>query len=205
VSNFLTIISLVAPVLTLLLGWRQRFSLLWFYAAAGLLLDNLSQLLKYWHLNHHIPLNVFVLAELICISFYYRRHVFSRSKLFLLFSGALAIGFVIHTLLTDPLVLNFTALGILCTIYIGYGIAGYLSMRGKSEITYLNNSPFFWINTAFFLYATTSCLLFLFATYLKSESWELLLSIWFGFYMIVNILRYIFIGIGLYKTKPGGA
>lgn len=203
--SILEIISLIAPAIALVVGWQRRFALLWFYAAVGLLLDNLGLLLKHVEINHHVSGNVFILAELLFISSYYRKHIFPIGNLFYVWTGFLVVGFVIHTICTDPLLLNFAGLGILCAIYTGYGIAGYLKLLRNREVTYLSNSSFFWINTAFFLYGTTCCLLFLFATYLQAESWELLLSIWLGFFTIVNILRYIFIGIGLYKTKPGEA
>ncbi len=113
----------------------------------------------------------------------------------------LGLGFVAHTVISSIFQMNFLGAGILCAVYIAYGIAGYLRMLRSPKIIYLNNSPFFWINTAFFLYAASNCLLFLFITYLKSEDIDLMMSVWGNYFTVVNILHYIFIGIGLYKIK----
>lgn len=145
--------------------------------------------------------NVFVVIELICISFYYGKQLFSRKAAFRALHILLILGFITQTIFNGIYEFNFLGLGILCTVYIGYGIAGYLRIIQSKEIIYVTRLPFFWINSAFFLYATSGCLLFLFTPFLKAESLQLILALWTNFFVAMNILRYIFIGIGLYKTK----
>lgn len=157
-------------------------------------------ILKYNGINHHVNGNVFVLTELFCISFYYRDRIFPNRKIFAVLTVFLVSGFVAFTLLTTIFELNFLGAGMLCAVYVGYGVTGYLRILQNKEIIDLNVLPFFWINTAFFLSAASNCLLFLFATYLKRESFQLLIDIWGSFFVSINILHYIFIGIGLYKT-----
>jgi hypothetical protein len=201
VITILKYISLFSPLLALTLGWRNRYTLLWLYAAAGLFLDTLGLVLRLNALNHHIPLNGFLLVQLICISLYYKDKIFSSHRIFLFISISLIIGFILHTVITSFFKLNFLGAGLLCIVYIGYGILGYLTiLKNKNEL-FLNRLPFFWINTAFFLSASSNCLLFLFATYLTTESYKLMLSIWFSFFISINILHYLFIGIGLYKSR----
>lgn len=196
----LKVISLVSPIAVLILAWKHRFSLLWLYAAAGLIIDNVNLLLRYYDINPHATGNLFVLIEFICISFYYKSRIFSSQRSFAVLISVLIIGFISHTIYTTIFELNFLGAGILCAVYITYGIAGYLRIINTVEVMDLTRLPFFWVNTAFFLYATSNCLLFLFATYLKQESYELMLSIWFSFFVSINILHYLLISIGLYKT-----
>ena len=188
--------------MVLVLGYRQRFTLLWLYALAGLVIDLTALILKTNGIKQYWLGNIFVLLELVCITLYYRRHVFYNRKEFLGFSSLLIIVFVVHTIYNSIFEFNQTGTGVLCAIYIGYGVVGYLQILRNKNVVYLNHLPFFWINTAFFLYSTANCLLFLFATYLKAESLELMMNIWFKYFVSFNILRYIFIGVGLYKTSP---
>jgi hypothetical protein len=201
---WLKLLSFLAPLSTLILGWRQRFTLLWLYAAAGLIIDNTSLLLKHYGLNYHITGNIFVLLELIIFSLFYHRGVFHRSRIFLLTMCTVAMLFVLHTLWNSVWEINFEGAGYLCVIYIAFGVLGYYNMLQKPEAIYLGRSPLFWINTGVFLYAAANSLLFLFITYLKEESFELVKSIWGLFFTSINILHYVLIGIGLYKMKPRG-
>lgn len=196
----LTYISLVSPLLVIILGWKQRFTLLWLYAGAGLLLDNLSYILKQAEFNYRLTGNIFVLVELACITAFYSKNVFKGSGVFLVIMSLSGLLFLLHSGLTSFFQLHFQDVGLLCAVYIALGVFGYYKMLQFPATAYLNNSPFFWVNTAFFLYASTNCLLFLFATYLSKESFILMLSIWGFFFTTINILRYLFIGIGLYKT-----
>lgn len=202
-SDELKFLALTAGLWTIFIGWRQKFSLLWCYAAVGLICENSAELLKSCELNYRLPGNLFVLAELLFISFYYRDKIFPTKGMYYVMSITFAVGFAAHTIYNGIFQMNFIGLGVLCTVYIGFGIVGYLKLLKDSTITFLSNSPFFWINTAFFIYATSCCILFLFLTYLKETSYDLLISIWMWFFFAINILRYIFIGIGLYKTRKG--
>lgn len=203
-STVLTALSYAAPTFALILGWQQRFTLLWFYAMAGLSFDLFGLFLKTNGYNHHISNDVFILVQLLVISFYYRDKVFPSNRLFIVLTLFLASGFIAHTLSRPFDSLNFLGASILCTVYIGYGVTGYIKTLRNPKVIYLSESPFFWFNSAFFLYSASVCLLFLFLTYLKSTDFELMMKIWNNFFTVMNITHYIFIGIGLYKTKKVG-
>lgn len=204
-STVLTYISLASPLFALIPGWRQRFSLLWLYAATGLIIDNTGVILKLYEIKPYLLGNIFVAAELVFISAYYRDKIFGTKTLFWTLTPTLITAFTVHTLANGFNELNTLGIGILCMFYMGYGLAGFLKMLKSPQTIYLNQSPFFWINTAFFLYAASNCLLFIFIIYLKTESPQFLTKIWANFFTVVNILHYIFIGIGLYKTDKGAA
>jgi hypothetical protein len=202
---WLKYISLAAPLITLILGWRQRFTLLWLYAAAGLICDNLGEVLKTHDYNYQVVGNIFVLLELLAVTLYYRSQIFTNKGMWMIVATLTVLLFVIYTAVNGILEMNFIGLGLLCVIYIVFGVLGYLKMMKDITVHFLGKLPFFWINTAFFLYAASTCILFIFVTYLKDESFDLMKTIWFYFFTVINILHYIFIGIGLYKTKPGEA
>lgn len=196
----LLIASLGAPLITLVAGWKQRFTLLWIYAAAGLVIDNLGMLVRSLGFDQHFLGNIFFLIQLCVISAYYRKIVFRNVGIYFVITGILTVGFIAHTIWSSIWVVNFMAAGILCAIYLVYGILGYLSIIRNKAIISLRAEPLFWINTAFFIFAATTSLLFLFDTYLKSTSFELFMKVWLNFFTIINIMHYIFIGVGLYKT-----
>lgn len=200
----LIVLSFLAPFATLFLGWRQRFTLLWWYAAAGLLIDNFNLLLKHWELNYRIMGNIFVLIELCVFSICYYQSVFKRSRVFAWTMFAVALLFIAHTVHSSIWQMNFEGAGYLCVIYIAFGVFGYYSLLQRPEALYLDQSPLFWINTGVFIYAASNSLLFLFITPLKKESPELVSDIWGLFFTSINILHYVLIGIGLYKMKSRG-
>ena len=195
---------MLSPIVVLILGWRQRFTLLWLYAAAGLIFDNVGEVFKQNGINHHISGNIFNLIELIVILAYFQREIFKNDIVFWLTTVLLTIGYIAHTIYSDWTEFNFVGLGVLCAMYIVFGVLGYVQILRRREVIYLSQLPQFWINTAFFLYASSNCLLFLFATYLKQESFELMIRIWYSLFVGVNIMRYVFIGVGLRKTGLNG-
>lgn len=143
--------------------------------------------------------NVFIIIELLVITIFYWQQVFRKSKYFLALVLVATLGFVWHTLNTSVYSINFLGAGFLCVFYFLIGVAGYYSMLQNPNSIYLNDSPFFWINTAFFLYASSNCLLFMFIAYLRGQSLDTLMSVWGSGFTMINILHYVMIGVGLYK------
>ncbi len=160
--------------------------------------------LRAYEIRPYVLGNIFLLAELICISLYYKRKLFTSSPKYLWIVACFALGFCIHTIYMGISNLNILGASVLCLFYIIHGLMGYLKLLRKPEELYLSRSTLFWISTSFFIYAASNCLVFLFATYLKRESYLLFMAVWGSFFTVVNILHYILIGVGLYKTEKSG-
>ena len=199
--TILNILSLCSPLLAIVSGWRQRFTLLWFLAATGLIIDNLGVLLVYLKIDQHWAGNIFILAEFLFLSFYYKKYVYKRHYLFYIITGVTALLFIIYTIDNSIYHLNIVAAGILCAYYIFYSIVGFYIILRNLDHIYLNEQPFFWANLAVFTYASANFILFLSGSYLQKTNFRLLLEIWGTFFTSINIMHYLLIGISLYKTK----
>ena len=184
----------------MLLGLKQRFTLLWFYAATGFFIDLLSTSIKLaFHNNPNWLYNVFVLSEFLFISFFYRRIIFRNNYLFLFLTGGFALFFALQSVIYFPNNFNTFGASIFCAVYIVYGILGFYQLMKRQESLFLGNSFFFWANTGIFIYAASTFLIFLFRYYMQEKDDNLFNTIWKTFFMIVNIQRYLLIGIALYK------
>lgn len=199
--TFIYLLALLSPLFVILLGFKQRFTLLWWYAIAGLIIDNLGHFLKSAKIEHHWAGNIFLLAECILVSFYYRKIIFRNQIIFWIVVLSTTLFFITHTIYYSMRDMNMQAASLLYLIYMGFGIAGFYKLLHQPEIIYLGKSSFFIINAAFFIYASANFLLYLFGTYLRKNDFEFLVSIWGSFFMTINILHYFVIGIGLSKTK----
>jgi hypothetical protein len=198
---FLFYLSLAAPLAAMLIGIRQRFTLLWFYAATGLLFDFLATFLKLQDLNNKWVANLFVLGEFVFISLYYKKEIFKISKLFIFFFCTVIAAFIAHTILRSVFDFNTFGYSLFCFIYLIYGFFGFYFLVKESKQIFLGKSSFFWANVAVFVYASSVFLLFLFRYYLQEKDQALFNTLWTTFYLVINIQRYVLIGIALNK-KP---
>jgi hypothetical protein len=187
---------------------------LWVYAATGLFCDCSAQYLKTNNHSYHWLGNIFLLLEFLFISFFYRDYIFKRKLFFQIIILTIPLIFILNTWVDSVTILNqfgagvsliirfnTFAGGILCILYIAYGLLGFYHLLQNPDFTFLEKSPFFIVNVAFFLYASANCLLLLFASYLSKVNLEFLVNTWGNFFTTINILRYLLIGIALYKTK----
>lgn len=199
---YLKIVSVISPLLLILICWRMRFTLLWLYAATGFFIDLVSILLKYvLHTNNLWLGNVFVLAEFLFISFYYKKALYRNANLFFGITAIFAFYFIFNTTNKSLFDFNTFGAGIFCILYVIYGLLGFYSQLKQAKPEVLGNSPFFWVNTAIFIYASGTFLLFLFRYYLQEKDLDLFNTIWQTFFPIINIMRYLLIGFALFKTK----
>jgi hypothetical protein len=183
------------------LGFKQRFTLLWFYAATGFITEIVTLYLLKHKYEYHWTGNIFILSEFVFISSFYRRYIFKNTTQLLIILLAGTTFFISNTIFNSIWILNLFGAGVFCIIYIIYGIRGFYELLQQPEIIYLRKSSFFIINMAFFIYSAANSLLFLFGSYLRQNDFDFLISIWGSFFISMNILHYLLIGIGLYKTK----
>jgi hypothetical protein len=197
----LFVISLLSPLAAMLLGWKQRYTLLWFYPATGLFIDILSTLLKIGGLNHQWPANIFALSEFIFISLFYKKYIFEKNKSFRTLIFLIALLFSIQTIFRSVLDFNTFGYSLLCIIYIFYGLYGFYKIVKEARPISLTNSFFFWINAAVFLYATSVFILLLFRYFLQRNDPNLFNNLWTTFFFVINIQRYLLVGIGMNKSS----
>ena len=114
----LLILSIITPLVICLINFRQGFTLLWFYPAAGFFFDVLGTALKlFGHLDNKWLANAFVLTEFLLVSFYFRQQFFPRSRWSFGFILLIAGLFIAHA--THNSLLDFDTIGysIFCLFY----------------------------------------------------------------------------------------
>jgi hypothetical protein len=200
--EIIKLLSIFSPLIALVAGYRQRFTLLWYYVLAGLFFDLLLPLLKRGlEVNHFWAGNLFILVEFLMISFYYRERIF-RNKL--LFGSIVLIGsmfFITSTTVKSVFAFNAFGASVFFFVYIVYGIVGLYKMLQAQNELFLERSSFFWVNVAFIIYASGNFLLFLFMDYLRQHDDKTLLMLWATSFQILNIIKNIVLGIALSKKS----
>jgi hypothetical protein len=203
--SLLNILSILAPLVVCLANLQSRKHIIWYYVLFGFITEILILSTKSLFDNDlalDILSNTFILFELIAIGFFYSfkfKVVWKKPIQFLTAIGALL--FIYVTYKRDWQGINTIALSCFLLFYLILTTLGYLRMLRNLAHKHIENSSFFWFNTAFFIYSSSSLLIFLFADYLMKENQELFHALWQYVYKIVNIARYTLIGIGLGKLK----
>ncbi|RYD56594.1 MAG: hypothetical protein EOP56_11115 [Sphingobacteriales bacterium] len=193
-------LSIFSPLLALVAGYRRRFTLLWYYALAGLFFDLLLLVLKRGlEVNHLWAANLFVLTEFLLLTFYYREQLFKNRALFssLVFLGSAF--FITTTALKSIFAFNAIGASVFFLAYIIYGILGLYKMLQAQDELFLERSSFFWVNVALIIYASGNFLLFLFMDYLRQHDDKMLLMLWASTFQVLNIIKNMLLGIALSK------
>jgi len=202
----ITYISVFSPLLPLIVGFRKRTSLLWFYALAGISFDIISLIVRAYNEHYHKSLNlslaenIFLIFEFSLISLYYRDKVFKKNKLFLVLILLLILLYVLCNLSYYNLMFNFVGGTIFDFSCIIFAVIGLYSLIKKREVVFLDKSPFFWVNIALLLYCTGNFLIFLFAEYLQEKDSDFLRYLWI-FHNVLNILFSVLIAISFLKRN----
>ncbi|MEO5644377.1 MAG: hypothetical protein ABIQ40_03845 [Bacteroidia bacterium] len=195
---FLYFLSIVSPLFVILFGIRHRFTLLWLYAAAGLITEILSFIVT----EKHLLGNAFLLIEFLLISFYFRKQIFKNNSLFSIITVCVSLYFILSTLNKPIDHLNLEDASVFCLIYILYGLMFFYSFLKKdlSENSQVLLAEL-GVNIALFVYASGTLMIFLFSPVaLKTEN-KLFIQIWYTVFLSLNIFRYTLIAFALYK-KP---
>jgi hypothetical protein len=178
--------------------WRQRFTLLWFYAAAGFITELLTPVVA----EKQVVGNLFLLTEFLLISFYYRKQLFKKNLLFSIITTSASLYFILSTINKPTGYLNLEDASVFCLIYIIYGLLFFYTFLKKdpSENSQLRFAEL-GVNIALYVFASGSLMIFLFSPFVLKNEPDLFIAIWFTVYIGLNIFRYSFIAIALYQ-KP---
>lgn len=164
---------------------------LWIYILVGFCCDLLMIYLKrVAHVEHQWISHIYIIAELLLISWYYKDHILNKSTaLTLIFTGiffyivtaALGTEFNQHNV-------NGTGAAGLALLYIILSFAGYFNILKEQLTPQLENSSFFWANTSILLYSSGSIIIFICIDYMLISDTELLYTIWV-FRNVVNVIK----------------
>jgi hypothetical protein len=201
----LTFLSILVPLLVCIINFGSRRHMLWCYVLSGFALDLFILISKKTMGENNlldILSNIFILLELVFIGFFYAFKFNSNWKSLIQWLTAIGcLVFIYDVYLRQWKEINTIAITCCLLFYLVISTIGYLQMFRNLPHLHIEKSSFFWFNTAFFIYSSSSLLIFLFADYLMRENQELFYTLWLYVYKIINIARYTLIGIGLGKLK----
>lgn len=198
----ISIYSVIIPIFLSILKIKTLNKSLWvlvFYLIVCFLVDQLSLLLINSKNRANILSNSFTLIEYILISSIYYSNFSSRksklsiiiiSSVFIFFS--LLVFFVKGYYFVDTIV--SPAESALITIFAGFYLTIFLI---NTDVTKPLRYYFYWINLAFFLYFSASTILFLSSDFLSRCTTKTFFLIW-GIHLILNIIKNIFLSIGIW-------
>lgn len=195
-------LSIFSALLPLVVGFKRRSSLLWTYVLASFSCDILMYVLRWWmHASHLWVGNVFVSLEVLILTAYYGRQLKVKPTVYYTAAITLCMLFCIHTLALPGGYNDFNSFGysIINFILILYVIAGFYTILKDSNLIHLERSAFFWVNTAFLIYASGNFLLFLFNKYLQQNDDLLFIILWSVSFKLLNIIKNIILAVALSK------
>jgi hypothetical protein len=199
-----SLLSIFSPLLSVIVGWNKKHSLIWIYAVCAIFFDVFTSiyLKKVVKVNSQWSANLFVLLEFVLISFYYKERIFWNRGLFYTILVSFSVFFVVSTTYFSPFVFNLFGASFFCLAYIIYTISAFYFMLQKKEILFLHRSSFFWVNVAFLIYASGTFLLFLSKDYLMTTDARFFMRLWSIVFVTLNIIKHILLALGLSKKTP---
>ena len=194
-----------APLLPLAAGaLRRRNNIIWWYCLLSLATDLLTYHLREQHIKVSLPGNVFAMVEFLCILYFYKNKVFLlRNTLFYsLLTGGLIFFLVTTTQGAGWLKLNRIGISIFLFIYIALTLAGFYTLVKEQQISFIEQSSFFWINTAILLFAAGAFFMFLATANIRTSADRAALTqLWGTLFQVINILKNILLGIALIQKQ----
>jgi len=146
--------------------------------------------------------NLYLLAEFLFISAYYRKRIFQNNTAFYSVVTILSTLFIITTIIRGTRNINSESAAILFfTAYFIYGIRGLYVIVQEQKVIFLGKSSFFWSNVAFITFFPGNFLVFLLINYLLQHDGKHLLTQLWILHDLLNALKNVFLGISLFHKN----
>lgn len=155
------------------------------------------------HIDTAVSSNIFAILEFCLIIIYYKNKVFRSDTLFfLVLVEGLLLFFVTTYAGFGWLKLNRLGVSLYMIHYIILAIAGFYTMLQQQKMLFLETSAFFWVNVTILVYASGAFFLFLSTSHIRNAAdREALFQLWNTFFLSLNILKNILLGIALSKRE----
>lgn len=198
------LLSSLAPLFPIIIGWHKRFSILWWYALTGLCFDLMPYISKDWfHIGFYWLGNVYLGFEYFLLSFYYRNKVFKNKALFLCVFTTGIIIYITYTTCQHGswLVFNYDATSFFNLYYLILSIIGFYFLLKEQRILFLDHSSFFWVNVAVLISSSGIFFIFLLRNTIEATDPKAMDILWDSVFLSLNILKNILLGIALSKKE----
>src|ERR1043166_926202 len=123
---FIYIVSIASPLFPLIVGFRKRWSILWWYALLCIVAELLTSSTK--HFTQYDPkifANPFLLLEYILLSVAYRKTVLHDNGMFYFVVPGLICIFLFHTMRGGFKEFNLVGASVFFFAYILYSLFGF--------------------------------------------------------------------------------
>lgn len=188
-------VSIISALLPLMIGKRDNNPLLWTYILAGFCFDISITVFKRlihvdWFDYHWLGV-IYFAVEFVFISLYYNKYIFKHKSIFITILLAGLLFYSITTINSETFThygLNGIGAGAFLLAYITYSLAGFHKILKEQTIVRLERSPFFWINTAFLIYAAGSIVVFVCLDFFLVENKMLIYTLWV-FRNTLNVIK----------------
>lgn len=198
------VLSILSPLFPIIRGAQYKnYNVIFLYCVASFCTDLLATTLKRgFHLNNAWPANVFEVIEFTLFLLYYKNKVFTSNTLFYsVFCSGILFFLLSTTFGSGWLTLNRTGISIMLCVFIVLSIAGFYKILKEQKILQLEKDSFFWVNVAILTYSSGAFFLFLGADAIRSIDKQLMIKLWYTFFVSLNILKNILLGIALSKKE----
>lgn len=175
---------------------------LWILIIISALTELTNEVLHRCNVNSMYVTHVFTSLEFLLISIFFIKTI-SPSKLNYLLGGIIVVFFGIsgyELLSAAENTLDEISTTTEAILFIIYSLGTFFYMLQNPGQQSIFTVPLFWFNTAILLYFSGNLFLFLFTNYLVAHSGENFYELW-GIHSVLNIIFYILISVGFWKTK----
>lgn len=186
------IISVSSFLIPLLVGFKNRKTILWLYILTGFVFDiGLMLLKRVFHIDIFPLANVYVLAEFLLLFLYYYLSIGRQYHHFFLVTLLIAALYIIQTLVNGIDKRNGIGAASFYALYLVYALLGFYTISKKHQYQLITSSAFFWANVAVLLGSSGRVILFLFEDYLIVHQQTHLGYLWVVYRMfnvLINVL-----------------
>jgi hypothetical protein len=146
-------------------------------------------------------INSYVIIEMatICL-FYFYTLSYKRFRFIILAIITLFILFSIFQMALERKGISNISLTFESIIIIVLSILLFNDLLINTRYSNILSAPIFWINSGFLLFFSGNLILHLFSQFLQTYAQKALYELW-GFHSVLNIILYILISIGFWKTR----
>ena len=175
---------------------------LWVLIIVSAITELTNEILHHYSVNNMYVTHVFTSLEFLLISLFFIKTI-SPSKLNYILFGIIIIFFAIsgyEFYYDEKNTLDEISTTTEAILFIIYSLGTFFYMLQNPGQQSIFSIPLFWFNTAILLYFSGNLFLFLFTNYLVEHSGETFYELW-GIHSVLNIIFYILISVGFWKTK----